>query len=133
MLKYLNGLLCLHFKCRKWVLDYGKIEWYYGIKVFYHCQISPFFSFCMLDAHQQFKVLTILFEISSLWFRCMSRIIFNSNKVFYFSQIDAYVACFLSKIHLHLEREAWFYLAQSFRHFTSNRFFIQRKRSAPWK
>ena len=32
MWKYLNGLLCLQFKRRKWVLDYGKIEWYCGIK-----------------------------------------------------------------------------------------------------
>ena len=25
------------------------------LKVFYHCQISPFFSLCMLDAHQRFS------------------------------------------------------------------------------
>ena len=32
MLKNLNGLLRLHFERRKWVLDYGKKDWYCGIK-----------------------------------------------------------------------------------------------------
>ena len=41
MWKYLNGLLCLQFKRRKWVLDYGKIGWYCGIKSFTyeHCSV----------------------------------------------------------------------------------------------
>ena len=34
MLKHLNGLLCVQFNCPKWVLEYGKIEWYCGIKSF---------------------------------------------------------------------------------------------------
>ena len=34
MLKHLNGLLCLQFRRRKWVLDYDEIEWYRSIKRF---------------------------------------------------------------------------------------------------
>ena len=54
MLKAFNGLLCLQFKRRNWVLDYGKIKWYCGIKSFYNCPISFFFSLWILHVHQQF-------------------------------------------------------------------------------
>ena len=68
MLKHLNDLLCLQFKPCKWVLDYGKIEWYCGfksflitvkqngfvvLKVFYHCQISSLFSLRCRSSHPE--------------------------------------------------------------------------------
>ena len=34
MLKHLNGLLCLQFKRRKWLLYYVTIEWYCGVNSF---------------------------------------------------------------------------------------------------
>ena len=118
-LKLLNGLLCFQFKRCKWVLNYLKIEWYCGIKSFLSFQISPFISLCILDAYQRFKVLTMFSEISSYCFifQYIFRIIFTSDKVFYFSQINTFIACLLSKIYLQSERKAWFYLAQNLRFF----------------
>ena len=40
MLKYLNGLLCLQFERRIWVLDYLTIEWYCGINSFTYAYFS---------------------------------------------------------------------------------------------
>ena len=78
-----------------------------------------------------FKVLTRFSEISSLSFifRYIFRIIFISNKVFYFSQINVFIDCHLSKVYFRLERRAWSYLAQSFRVFIPKSFdFLFRKK-----
>ena len=70
-----------------------------------------------------FKVLPRYSEISVLSFT------FTSNKVFYFSQINVFIAFRLSKIYLQSERKAWFCLAKNFRFFILKniRFFIQKK------
>ena len=49
-----------------------------------------------------FKVFPSFSEIS-----CLS---FTSNQVFYFSQVDVFIGCHLSKIYLQSERKASFYL-----------------------
>ena len=52
-------------------------------------RLSPFFSLCVLDTHQQFTFLTIFPEISclSFIFRYIFRIIFTSDKVFTFLKL----------------------------------------------
>ena len=91
-----------------------------------HCiQISPFLSLCMFDdAHERFKVLTRLSKISflSFIFQYIFRITFTSNKVFYFSQVNVFIACHLSQIFPKSDRRAWFYLVQNFRFFISKTF-----------
>ena len=47
-------------------------------------------------------------------FRYIFRIPVIPNKVFYFSHVNMYFACYLSQIDLQLERKAWFYMAQRF-------------------
>ena len=56
------------------------------------------------------------------------KIAFTSNKIFFFSQVNVFMACHLSKIDLQSERKAWFYLAQNMRFFISKTFnFLLRK------
>ena len=57
---------------------------------------------CMLESH-----LTRFSKISFLSFA--------SNKVFYFSQVNVFIVCHLSKICLQSERKSWFYLVQNVR------------------
>ena len=112
MLEHLNSLLCLQFKRCKRVLDYGKIEWYCGIKSFLSLSNIPF---SLVRYPSNFKILTRFSEISSVSFifRYIVRIIFASNKVFYFSPVKVFISCHLFKIYLLSERKAWFYLAQN--------------------
>ena len=116
MLEHLNSLLCLQFKHCKRVLDYGKIEWYCGIKSFLSLSNIPF---SLVRYPSNFKILTRFSEISSVSFifRYIFRIIFASNKVFYFSPVKVFISCHLFKIYLLSERKAWFYLAQNIRFF----------------
>ena len=53
-----------------------------------------------------FKVLTTFSEISflSFIFRYIFRITFISNKVFYFSQVNVFIVCHLSRIYLQSEK-----------------------------
>ena len=113
-----------------WITPNRVVLWYSKL---YH--IYPFF-LCMLDAHNDFAVLTRSTEISflSFIFRYIFMITFTLNKVFYFSQIDVFNACHLFKIFLQSERKAWLYLAQDFRFFISKTFdFSFRKNMVPWK
>ena len=142
MLKHLN-LLCLQFKLRKWVLDYGKTEWYCGITNFlslsnitlfvkYH--LLTFFSsiissLTILKFLQGFLKLAFFSHYLSYNFR----IKFTSNKVSYFSQFNVF-ACHLSKIQFQLERIAWFYLPLNFWFFISRTFdFLFRREGVSWK
>ena len=121
MLEHLNSLLCLQFKRCKRVLDYGKIEWYSGIKSFLSLSNIPF---SLVRYPSNFKILTRFSEISSVSFifRYIVRIIFASNKVFYFSPVKVFISCHLFKIYLLSERKAWFYLAQNIRFFVLKTF-----------
>ena len=121
MLEHLNSLLCLQFKHCKRVLDYGKIEWYCGIKSFLSLSNIPF---SLVRYPSNFKILTRFSEISSVSFifRYIFRIIFASNKVFYFSPVKVFISCHLFKIYLLSERKAWFYLAQNIRFFVLKTF-----------
>ena len=121
MLEHLNSLLCLQFKRCKRVLDYGKIEWYCGIKSFLSLSNIPF---SLVRYPSNFKILTRFSEISSVSFifRYIFRIIFASNKVFYFSPVKVFISCHLFKIYLLSERKAWFYLAQNIRFFVLKTF-----------
>ena len=121
MLEHLNSLLCLQFKRCKRVLDYGKIEWYCGIKSFLSLSNIPF---SLVRYPSNFKILTRFSEISSVSFifRYIVRIIFASNKVFYFSPVKVFISCHLFKIYLLSERKAWFYLAQNIRFFVLKTF-----------
>ena len=57
---------------------------------------------------------------------CLS---FTSNKVFYFSHVNVFIACHLSKIYLQSERKAWFYLVQNVRFSVSKTFeYLFRKK-----
>ena len=101
------------------------------LKVFYHSQISPFFSLCMLMFINEFKVLTRFSEISffafNFWY--IFRLTFTSNKVFYFFRVNVFIVCNLSKIDLQLQKKVWFYFAQSVRFFISKTFdFLFRKK-----
>ena len=121
MLEHLNSLLCLQFKRCKRVLDYGKIEWYCGIKSFLSLSNIPF---SLVRYPSNFKILTRFSEISSVSFifRYIVRIIFASNKVFYFSPVKVFISCHLFKIYLLSERKVWFYLAQNIRFFVLKTF-----------
>ena len=121
MLEHLNSLLCLQFKRCKRVLDYGKIEWYCGIKSFLSLSNIPF---SLVRYPSNFKILTRFSEISSVSFifRYIFRIIFASNKVFYFSPVKVFISCHLFKIYLLSERKTWFYLAQNIRFFVLKTF-----------
>ena len=58
MLKYLNSLLCLEFRCRKRVLEFVKTEWYYCIKSFLSLSnITPLFSLYVRGSSTILKVL----------------------------------------------------------------------------
>ena len=77
-----------------------------------------------------FTVLTRFSEISSLAFIFLYifRIIFASNRVFYYSQMNVLGGCHLSKTCLQSERRAWCYLVKNFRLFTLKTFdFLFRK------
>ena len=70
------------------------------------------------------KVLTVFPKISflSFIFRYIFRITVTSNKVFYFSKVNVFIACYFSKIYLPSERKAWFYFTKNFQFFGSKIF-----------
>ena len=69
------------------------------------------------------KVLTVFPKISflSFIFWYIFRIV-TSNKVFYFSKVNVFIACYFSKIYLPSERKAWFYFTKNFQFFGSKTF-----------
>ena len=50
------------------------------------------------------------------------RITFTSNKVVYFSQVNVFIACHLSKIYLQSESKGWSYLTKNFQFFILKKF-----------
>ena len=113
MLEHLNSLLCLQFKRCKRVLDYGKIEWCCGIKSFLSLSNIPF---SLVRYPSNFKILTRFSEISSVSFifRYIFRIIFVSNKVFYFSPVKVFFSCHLSKFIFYQKEKRGFIWPKTF-------------------
>ena len=102
MLKHLNGSLCLQLKRRKLVLDYGKLEWYCGIKSFLSLSnitlLFPLYVRCLstiskfLQDYLKLALFVLSFDISS----------------------GKYLLLYISKIYVQSERKASFYLVQNF-------------------
>ena len=95
-------------------------------------RLSPFFSLCVLDTHQQFTFLTIFPEISclSFIFRYIFRIIFTSDKVFTFLKLTRLLLVIFLKFIINQKEKRGVYLARNFRvFFISNTFdfFIRKK------
>ena len=83
------------------------------LKVFYRCQISPFFSLLYITCSS--TILNFLQGFLKLTLFPLSVAISSGQylllKIFYFYQVNVFIACRLSKIYLPSERKAWFYLA----------------------
>ena len=126
MLKHLNGLLCLQFKRCKWVLDYDKIEWSCDIKSFVplsnitlhfplYVRCPYYLSINLQDniyrsSHQRCSIEVDVHKNFTKFTRkhlCQKTSVFTSNKYLYFSQINVFIACHLSKIYHQSERKAW--------------------------
>ena len=64
----------------------------------------------------------------------MSRLPFTSNKVYYFSQVEVFIAYYHSKFFLHQkENVALFGPKRSIFCFKNLQIFMQKKRVVPWK
>ena len=60
----------------------------------------------MLESHQRFYS-----SYKGFGNKCL---FFTSDKIFYFSQVNVFIACHLSKIYLQLERKRGFIWSQTF-------------------
>ena len=122
----------MRFKRHKRVLNYCKIGCYCIVKSFLSLSqitlLFPFYVRCtstILTFLRDSLKLALFFLI----FLYIFGIIFTSNKVFYFPQINLFFACSLVKIYHQSERKLRFYLAQNFRffYFKNVRIFIQNR------
>ena len=96
-------------------MDYGRTDWYCGIKRFLSLStlLFPFYFRCpstILKFPQRFSKINFL----SFIFRYIFRITLTSNKFYYSSQVKVFATCHLAKIYFQSERGAWFYLTQTF-------------------
>ena len=93
----------------------------------------------MLDVYQQILSFTVFSEIGflSYIFTYIFRIIFTSNKVFQFSQVNVFIAYLFGKIYLLSEKSVFFFGPNRsifYRFFNSKTFdFLFRKKNCSLK
>ena len=103
----------------------GKIEWYCGIQVFYHCQILPSFSFVCQVPINDFKVLTRFSQIS--FFPFIFQYVFRVTFTSIFLKSTVLLSIFL-KLNFRKKSVVLFGPELSIFYFKNILFFVQKKR-----
>ena len=125
MIKGLNSLLCLRFKRHKRLLNYCKIGCYCGVKSFLSLShitlLFPFYVRCtstILTFLRDSLKLALFFLI----FLYIFGIIFTSNKVFYFPQINLFLLAVFLKFIISQKENCGFIWPKTFDFFISKAF-----------